>query len=323
MHSYAGFWKRLLAALIDVIFVIIINLTISLSLQYLHRGTPTGNTQVSFSFLRIWSIVFPWLYFGLMESSLQQATLGKQALGIIVTDIYGQKISFLRATKRHFAKIISVVILLSGYIIAVLTGIDFVRIIPGLILLISYIIAAFTEKKQTLHDLMAGTLVVNRGGVSAKALGATILMVGLGVIFIMKLAPLSYSPAFQRQLAKAKQSEAKQYVSSINRAEQAYFLNNGKFASNLQELGIAINPDSKIYSYKITVLAPKRAVISTANALEPGMKSYKGAVFAAGAKGGTQTRLCEGERQFEPLPDIPQRVEDEVQCLPGSYEVAR
>ena len=81
--------------------------------------------------------VAQWLYFALMESSSKQATLGKMALGIRVTDVNGNRIGFGRATGRHFAKILS-----------------------GLILGIGFLMAAFTEKKQALHDMIAGTLVV-------------------------------------------------------------------------------------------------------------------------------------------------------------------
>jgi uncharacterized RDD family membrane protein YckC len=72
-----------------------------------------------------------------MESSSKQATLGKMALALKVTDLQGRRISFARATGRHFAKIIS-----------------------GMILLIGYIMAGFTERKQALHDMIAGTLVI-------------------------------------------------------------------------------------------------------------------------------------------------------------------
>src|SRR4029077_16530876 len=71
------------------------------------------------------------LYYALMESSPLQATLGKMALSIKVTEIAGQRISFLRALGRNLAKIIS-----------------------GFILLIGYIMAAFTERKQALHDII-------------------------------------------------------------------------------------------------------------------------------------------------------------------------
>jgi uncharacterized RDD family membrane protein YckC len=84
-------------------------------------------------------IIFTWLYYALMESSSYQGTVGKMVLGIKVTDLNGNRIGFGRATGRHFGKIIS-----------------------GLILCVGYIMVAFTQKRQGLHDIMAGCLVVNR-----------------------------------------------------------------------------------------------------------------------------------------------------------------
>ena len=75
-----------------------------------------------------------WLYWASMESSPWQATLGKKALGIEVTDFAGRRISFARASGRYFGKII----------------------------FIGFILAGFTERKQALHDMIAGCLVVRR-----------------------------------------------------------------------------------------------------------------------------------------------------------------
>jgi uncharacterized RDD family membrane protein YckC len=116
---YAGFWLRAIAILIDVILLNIVLLLVKVN-----------------SYLTI-TVIVSWLYFSLMESSPWQATIGKKILGIKVTDLVGRRISFLRATGRYFAKIISAVIVFIGYIMA-----------------------AFTEKKQALHDIIAGTLVI-------------------------------------------------------------------------------------------------------------------------------------------------------------------
>jgi uncharacterized RDD family membrane protein YckC len=78
-----------------------------------------------------------WLYYAFMESSKYQATLGKMVLGIVVTDMNGQRISFGRAVGRNLAKIVSQIILCIGYLMI-----------------------AFTQKKQGLHDIMANCLVV-------------------------------------------------------------------------------------------------------------------------------------------------------------------
>jgi uncharacterized RDD family membrane protein YckC len=81
--------------------------------------------------------VVSWLYSALMERSSKQATLGKMALGIRVTDLDGNRIGFGKATGRYFAKILS-----------------------ALILGIGFLMVAFTQRKQGLHDMLAGTLVM-------------------------------------------------------------------------------------------------------------------------------------------------------------------
>lgn len=78
-----------------------------------------------------------WLYFALMESSERGATLGKMALGLRVVTSDGQRLSFLNATGRYFAKIISAIILFIGFIMI-----------------------GFTDRKRGLHDMIAGTLVI-------------------------------------------------------------------------------------------------------------------------------------------------------------------
>jgi uncharacterized RDD family membrane protein YckC len=80
-----------------------------------------------------------WLYFSLFESSRKQATLGKLALGIKIVGPDNTRISFGRATGRHFAKILS-----------------------GLTLGVGYVMAGFTDKKQALHDMVASCYVVRR-----------------------------------------------------------------------------------------------------------------------------------------------------------------
>lgn len=144
MQPYGGFWWRVLAYFIDSIILQIglgfisavfgIGIGISTSMMM-----DPSQSMVAPSMLLTTvglSFVMTWLYFALMESSPMQATVGKLAVGLVVTDLNGNRISFARATGRYFAKILS-----------------------SLILLIGYIMVAFTERKQGLHDLLAGTLV--------------------------------------------------------------------------------------------------------------------------------------------------------------------
>jgi uncharacterized RDD family membrane protein YckC len=85
-------------------------------------------------------LALQWLYFAGLESSARQATIGKSVMSLRVTDLEGQRLSFGHATGRFFAKLVS-------------------GLIP---FLIGYLMAAFTEKKQALHDLIAGTLVLRK-----------------------------------------------------------------------------------------------------------------------------------------------------------------
>ena len=136
-EDYAGFWRRFGAYIIDSLLINISGYVLALIFGFIFLAGGIGEG----AFLVIYLILFvaQLLYFPLMESSSKQATVGKMTLGIKVTDESGQRISFGRAIGRYFAKIIS-----------------------GLILFIGYIMVAFTKKKQGLHDMMAGTLVLKK-----------------------------------------------------------------------------------------------------------------------------------------------------------------
>jgi uncharacterized RDD family membrane protein YckC len=144
--TYAGFWLRFVAALIDAaVFlgatVFLVLLAVAFTRGGVHSsGRSPVQTISEFAFIfRIVSAIIIWLYFALMESSSWQATLGKRAMGIYVTDMDGRRISFGRASGRHFAKFIS-----------------------NLTVFVGYIIAGFSEKKQALHDMIASCLVQRR-----------------------------------------------------------------------------------------------------------------------------------------------------------------
>lgn len=142
--DYAGFWLRLVATLVDgfilgimVFVVFLIFGGILFAIQ--GGGGGNGGPAEAIIGLLIWgfSIALPWLYSAYQESSETQATIGKRMLGIRVTDLNGNRISFGQASGRHFGKILS-----------------------NLVCSIGFLMAGFTEKKQALHDMLAGTLVV-------------------------------------------------------------------------------------------------------------------------------------------------------------------
>ena len=134
---YSGFWKRFAAFLIDCLIVSLVILTLSAVMGFSVGVGGVGGAGASALGILI-AIAAPWLYWAGMESSKHQATIGKMALGMAVTDQFSNRISFLRATARYFGKFLS-----------------------GLTLLIGFIMAAFTQRKQALHDMLAGSLVVD------------------------------------------------------------------------------------------------------------------------------------------------------------------
>lgn len=136
--TYAGFWKRFAAFFIDMLILVVLGGLAGGILGFLY-GASTGTAEGAEFVGQIAGTLAGWIYYAAFESSEKQATLGKMALSIKVTDMDGNRIGFGRATGRHFAKIIS-----------------------GIILLIGYLMVAFTQKKQGLHDMMAGCLVVNK-----------------------------------------------------------------------------------------------------------------------------------------------------------------
>ncbi|MBX4189022.1 RDD family protein [Candidatus Parcubacteria bacterium] len=138
---YAGFWKRVLAVILDGLIVGAAMSVLGFGGWPMHGPAVYGpKFYASFgASAGVVKIALGWLYYSLLESSKYQATLGKMALGIKVTDLSGARVDFARATGRYFGKILS-----------------------GIILGIGFLMVAFTAKKQGLHDILAKTLVVNK-----------------------------------------------------------------------------------------------------------------------------------------------------------------
>lgn len=144
--TYAGFWLRLVAYIIDALILSAAWLIVMIPLvPVVFRGRepygPQAGLIIASSFLWICflGLVGGWLYYALFQSSSWQATPGKRVLGLYVCDMQGRRISFARATARYFSKILSAAILYIGFIMA-----------------------GFTEKKQALHDMITDCLVLRR-----------------------------------------------------------------------------------------------------------------------------------------------------------------
>ena len=205
---YSGFWRRAAAVVLDDLLIMMALVVVSLlaSAALGRRGTSA-----------VLLVYFPgvWLYYALMESSPLQATVGKIALGIKVTDEAGERIGFGRATGRFFAHIVS-----------------------GLIMGIGYAMVVFTRHRQALHDMIAGTYVVRKqyspseiaaagpaapvaGWVSALVVIAFILFGPFGIGLLAAIA----IPAYQNYTIREQITEglmaAEPYKSAVAGAVRA------------------------------------------------------------------------------------------------------
>lgn len=152
---YAGFWKRLAAGVLDFIFLIfgeVVIIALMMGLLWVAnlflKGQLTFSTIWGFfmGFGLMLSVALNWAYFTMLESSFMQATFGKMILGIRVTDLDKRRITFGRANKRYWLKIVAVISLFLGIIMM-----------------------AISKNKQGFHDLIAETLVISEKPPESKA----------------------------------------------------------------------------------------------------------------------------------------------------------
>ena len=136
-HSFGGFWIRFAAYFVDVVVMLIPTLLIA----FLLRSTLPTDNESQESFVRLIddfiNLMTWWVYTSAFLSSSWQATPGKRICGLKVIDYNGGRISFGQATGRYFAGLLNIFTIFVGYLMI-----------------------AWTERRQGLHDLIAGTLVV-------------------------------------------------------------------------------------------------------------------------------------------------------------------
>jgi len=139
MH-YTGFFRRLIAMIIDVFIIIFLSLLLVFFLGMFIGGMLQASELIKGigSYVMLINVLIFWLYYALQESGSKQATIGKRLMGIYVASESDLPLSFAQASIRHFSKYLSS------------------------ILFIGFFMAAFTKKKQALHDIIAHALVLKK-----------------------------------------------------------------------------------------------------------------------------------------------------------------
>lgn len=161
--AYASFGQRLRAWLLDLLILTVPNMVVFYALggleAYRHlmaqmqSGVDMAALQQYVVATRpeaILSVVIGFVYYCLFEASRWQATPGKLALKLRVVDTQGQRLSIGRSAVRNVVRLANLVI----------------WIVP----FVCYLAVAWTQRRQGLHDLLAGTLVLNgRAGEATSA----------------------------------------------------------------------------------------------------------------------------------------------------------
>ncbi len=140
----APVWRRLLAAIFDVLLASALLFPIAIVMMWVMEAYHSqiglnefkSRATMGTAVVLLW-IVWFWIYSAAAESSVQQATPGKRLLHLKVANVNGERISFYQATCRYFAKFFSTFGLLIGFAMAV-----------------------FHRRRLSLHDMIAGTVVI-------------------------------------------------------------------------------------------------------------------------------------------------------------------
>ena len=149
----AGFWLRVVAFIVDYALLLIVGGAMMMG------AAGVGGTELVEPVYWLW-VLITFLYWPVLESTSLRATIGKAMVGLVVADVDGGGLSFVRSLLRNLAKIISAIPLFIGFLLA-----------------------AFTTRKQALHDLITKAVVLRKGASSlVRAIG--VLVVGFALLIM-------------------------------------------------------------------------------------------------------------------------------------------
>lgn len=245
---YAGFWERFAALIVDSLVVTVGWLALAFVLGIgMGVAGASGNAKALESgmplmILALYGLAFLLYagYFVLMEAGERGATLGKRALKLRVVDASGGRIGKGRAIGRFAAHFLSNI---SFYI--------------------GYLIQPFTERKQALHDMVSGTLVVKtEKSSSSLALilaiigGFLVLVVGIGILAAVAI------PAYQGYLGKTNTHSAEVIGKLATKAVQDYAAKTGKVPATIAETGVHLPKLPTVSTIKVNAKGEVQVVFN-------------------------------------------------------------
>jgi uncharacterized RDD family membrane protein YckC/Tfp pilus assembly major pilin PilA len=262
--AYAGFWRRFAAYAIDYVLVLLGSAALGVAATVAGLAGDGAQRRLSLTALGGY-----FLYCTLLESSAWQATVGKRALKLKVTNRRGERIGFARAAARFVAKLLSVLTFFLGFLLIVAT-----------------------RRRQALHDLVAGTLVAHDGTPRRPAWVVAALSAAACVPLLGVLAAIAL-PAYQDYTIRAQISEGLALASGYRAAiETAWQDAPRDFADVTSDsIGTAL-PRRGRYVESIEVVsgmivityggAANETIAGSVLALVPALDSRRGLAWACG-----------------------------------------
>lgn len=232
--TYAGFWRRWAALIVDglvlAIPLLLVTVLIAIPIGLTSDSAEQAGLAAQGIYYLMYLVAAP-LYYAGMESSAWQATLGKRLVGIKVCDHHGTRLGFAHALGRWAAATLSYLTLYVGFLLA-----------------------AFTERKQALHDFIAGTVVVDRwaysefpdrqrtGNLGCLVIGLILLVPSIAVLGILAAIAI---PTYQDYTVRARVAEVLAVASPAKLAVAEFAANTDRCPRGWEELGAAA-PDSPL-----------------------------------------------------------------------------
>ena len=215
-YGYAGFWERFAAVILDNLLLGVVTGAISVVLGIAAgRGGPSTGVVIA---LYVVPLLIGAAYFVSMESGERGATFGKRALKLRVVDTNGARISPARALGRYVAHALSYITLYIGYLMQ-----------------------PFTERKQALHDMVSGTVVVRtEKNSSSAAIVIAVVVAILMLVAIMGILAAIAIPAYQGYVGKAKMVKAEAVGRMATRAVESYAAQTGRIPASMAETGVTL-----------------------------------------------------------------------------------
>lgn len=308
---YGGFWRRVAASVIDgfVLAGLSIMVVIVGTVALMTSSDPEGTAARYGILYYVASYAAGWLYFAFTHSSEHQASFGIRALGIKVTDLEGRRISFGRATGRYFAYLVTSIVTFG----------------------IGLLMAAFTRRRQALHDMLAGTLVVSRasepedvarGLEPPKVSGAVIAIAAIaGLVPVAGILAAIAVPAYQDYTIRAQVAEGLGMASEFKAAIVEAYAGGTRF-EDMDNAGLGLTSASGPYVEDVSVEAGIVVITYGAGAnprlsgrmilLVPGATTQGEVLWACG-----QAEPPEGVVEFA-LEDHAEYTDVETKYLPAS-----